>query len=1209
MNYACFNCWATNDENEEKCLECGKELKYPLTSFPENVGEFTIEKGLGRGFYGVTYIAKNLLDQDVVLKITPQKLYRDKGKNFVDECKLHADISKGTNHLLKIQTILTDQEISFGDINRTCDIAVLDYIEGKTLKELIENKEELKIETIVQITIDLLELLQELNNKKIHHNDLHPANIIVEDLNEELFKYKNIDKSIHVVAIDLGSISEISKSVDDRKNDVHHIANYIHSLSEYILQNPLINSRKDFRIALELDRISKLLMPTVENNRIPSYEEIIDQVENAYKHESNPWQEEKLELKNIGQFYNAQNLLSWNVPDLFVEEDQWLNDVSSQGPLVITGMRGCGKTMLLKSMQIHARIKHAHNLMQKTRFTPLEQIKEDGFLGVFISSNRLLDQPGNIDSVYEPLTKLFLAYGIEVILALRHMQEEDYNDVQDDFYKPLLEEYELYFPELKTQKIKSDVDLEIALHNILALSSMGDKKYKLPNPITLFSKLARTIKKLSKTLSNSYILFLLDDISTRYLSTQIISELLSSLIFQDEHCAFKFTSEEQTMHSLIFSPGLIEKAKIGRDIEVFDLGTKVYQKTKGVAGKKFALKILEKRKEHASHPNVKPEVILGDKSLKEIACDIVQLENKNEIYHGLSALTGVCVGDIGDIILLYKNILEKRKDDKFPVPAKIQNLCFLELSNIRIHDLKKREKELENYAFSFAEAANSLLKDSYKKDPDHLRVYNSIYISNTSANAEKHYEKIRELVDAGVFVLLKSENLRMSGSGNNPINQFILLYRKILGITKPIGLSQNDRFELKGKNLDDWLKIPKDGARILKSSVEKVYRKPHPESLDIDQVEEEVVRKRIIIKRQKEIKEKTLLDLIDEPRDFIDMASNTIDDKYLSTMLPQISEHSLKNISQDKYDIYITTLGFEERTFESIKRILDKLKFKKIILIEYPQSIGCAKEILNFIKELKVDYEIIQENELNKLTAQINENILLDITGMSKSLIFKITQELIRKNKKMCVIHTSAKNYAPKEESLKPFYEDLKQSENTIDILEKITEKVSKGEELTEVTLSNLITSYTDSSKNRVLMATCNVKYEKLFQLINERDFDSIDLFVSHKTEIKNNIAKAAAKVIKIRYPEVSINSEDIHSLADIVKSLTQKYIYYFIDQGSNIEFGLTGNKIDTLAYGIIASKFQISDCWYLRTSEFDSEEFSEGVSDTKFYEISIEES
>lgn len=1215
MNFACFNCFAVNDENDKECYACGMPLNFPLENFPQKIQNFEIERSLGRGFYGVTYIASDELEQPVVLKVAPKKLYEDNNKDFIAECKLHAKVTKGTSHLVKIKNIIESQQVTFGDIQQDCHIAVLEYVDGETLKKVIEERRELKIETIAQIAIDLLKILHALSIKKIHHNDLHPANIMIEILNSENKKSGNIDKFTNVVAIDLGSISEESKSENNkRKNDVHYIANYMQLLSKQILEKPSTTNQKDFRVALALDRIARMLMPHTENHRLPDYEEIIDDIKSAYEQESNPWRHEKLKLKNIGQFYNAQNLHSWNVPDLFVEEDAWLNNVTSQGPLIITGMRGCGKTMLLKSMQVHARIRYADN----HELSPKDLIRQDGFFGIFISSNRLLDEPGKTDGLHEPLTKLFLAYGIESLIALRHLKEIDDDNVKDDYYKLFLDIYQIYFAELKTKSILSDNSLERELQILLSLIHMNKKQYELANPIYLFSQLAKVIKSSSNLLSSHYVLFLLDDISTRYLNPDIIKSLLSSLIFQDENCAFKFTSEEQTMYATLYSPGMIEKAKVGRDVEVFDLGDEVYKKTKkaGNAGKGFVLKILEKRKEHSAHPNSEPKEVLGDQSLKEIANNIIEKKNKNAIYHGVSALTGVCVGDIGDIILLYKNILEKRQDDSFPVPARIQHECFLELSNIRLQDLKKRTKELENYALSFAEATYDLLIDSSKKHSNNdtgssktrLREYASIYINNTSGNTEKHYEKIRELVDAGVFVFMNgSKNLRTSGSGQNPTNQFILLYRKILGLSKLIGLSQSDRFELAGDNLQEWISSPTDGKRILKGSVEKKF---HSEDETEDEIEDvDILQKNENLQLKGEItKQKNLLELmLNDINENIDAENNGNNVQYIQGIIPKITKLHEKGIHNEVFDFLIAALGFEERTFESLKRIYESCNISKVLLVEYSEKVGFAENILEFIASNNINYEIIKEADiLDYFEADKKNKILFDITGMSKSLIFKVSRQILENYHELSIAHTFANEYAPKESLLKPFLDELKESQNKIEMLNKVTEGVSMGERMTEFSMSDLLDTYSDKSKSRVLISMCNVKYEKLFQLMNKREFDTIDILVSDKDSIRNKIAKIASDVIKINYSEVNITISDTGDLLNIVNYLATKYYQYFVNQGANMELALTGNKLYSLACGIISAKVKISNSWYLTTHDFNYNEFSEGVGETEFYTIRL---
>jgi serine/threonine protein kinase len=994
MDFACIKCFEPNDENEVNCHKCGTPLNFPLQNFPSTISDYTIISSLGRGFYGITYIAKDFLDQNIVLKVIPKELYEKHNKDFIKECRLHAEISKGTMHLVEIKDVKSEVDIPFDNIKHTCHISILNFINGKTLGNYIEDINTIKVKTVTQIALDLLKVLDVLSNKKIHHNDLHPDNIIIEELNNDTRRSGEIDNLIKVVAIDLGSISQESNSnkESNRKNDVHWIANYIQILSNKLINNPEQIEDRSFRVAIALQKYAKMLLAPTAHNRIPTYEEIIESVKNTYHEQTTTWKDKKLVLKNMGQYYNAQTLDSWNIPDLFVEEDSWLNQVSSYGPLVITGMRGCGKTMLLKSMQIHARIKQA-TINSNNKNDILKFIQKDSFLGLYINSNRLLDEPGISESIYEPLSKLLVSYGIEAINALKHLKEIDYNEVNDYYFKDLFEFYSEYFDELKTKEIISVNKLEEELYKLLNKLNNNKLKINTPNPVNLFPMLAKIIKQSCNSLKNQYILFLFDDISTRYLTIDNIKKLFSSLIFQDENCAFKFTSEVQTMIPLLYSPGLIEKAKEGRDIETFDLGEKVYEKTSGAAGRKFVLQILDKRKKYTNHPNHSPEELLGDISLIDIALNISGLpanKLKDEIYHGVSALTGVCVGDIGDIILLYKNILEKRKNNSdIPIPAKKQHACFLELSNQRLHDLKKRKNEIDKFALSFAEASNNLLIDSTKKVPFRLRDYNSIYIDNTTGNSEEQYKKIRELVDAGIFVLLKgSKNLRARGKGNNPINQFILLYRKILGLSKLIGLSQADRFELRGNSLTDWLNDPENGDIILKKSVEKQYGQER--KIVIKEEQNLIASKKQVKNKNSNIK--SLFDFDDE-----EIENDTLDEHNEFNEYSEAKHISQKQLIEDNIELLIASTGFEERAYESIKRCINTSNPKEVLVFKNIQEKGYSKQIIKFLEETKANYTLF--NDINILQTLDAKNILVDISGMPKNLIFNISSILLKRKK------------------------------------------------------------------------------------------------------------------------------------------------------------------------------------------------------------------
>lgn len=76
-----------------------------------------------------------------------------------------------------------------------------------------------------------------------------------------------------------------------------------------------------------------------------------------------------------------------------------------------------------------------------------------------------------------------------------------------------------------------------------------------------FSRLAHALRRSTSLWSSHYILYLLDDVSTRYLNEGRIKQLFSQLLFQTDECAFKFTTEVQTFELVVQSPGEIEQAR------------------------------------------------------------------------------------------------------------------------------------------------------------------------------------------------------------------------------------------------------------------------------------------------------------------------------------------------------------------------------------------------------------------------------------------------------------------------------------------------------------------------------------------------------------------------------------------------------------------------------------------------------------------------
>lgn len=157
------------------CVDCGRPYGYPLVHPPTRIGEYEIVGVVDRGFYGAIYVGeRGFLRQKSVLKVVPKRVYEAFGKDFYEECRVHAEVASGTQHLVDIRDAF-DSDVTFaGEAEPLpCHVAVLAFVDGQPLREFLHDDSALTATSIAQIASDLFRLLIELENKRRFHNDLH----------------------------------------------------------------------------------------------------------------------------------------------------------------------------------------------------------------------------------------------------------------------------------------------------------------------------------------------------------------------------------------------------------------------------------------------------------------------------------------------------------------------------------------------------------------------------------------------------------------------------------------------------------------------------------------------------------------------------------------------------------------------------------------------------------------------------------------------------------------------------------------------------------------------------------------------------------------------------------------------------------------------------------------------------------------------------
>lgn len=1229
--YCCFCCPAfdyAEKSLDDLCPTCDRTYGFPLSDAPAAVRDYRIEKTLGRGFYAATYVAeRGPLNAKSVLKVSPTSVYDFFSKNFEDECKTHMEVALGTEHIVGIRDMFHD-EVAFGTTVAPCHIAELEFVEGRLLADYLKPEAELSAKAVAQIAIDLFRIRDELQKKNVNHNDLHAENIIVASLAPDARRANAIHDGIRAVAIDLGSVSDGSKSdsTQSRLGDLHWIATHLDKLVGKLLHDPDTIPDVGNRLASALQLILQSISPRPQHQRTPGSPDFIEQIEDAYHRVTRPWRpwREPLSLKAFNASYNAQTMDAWHVPRLLVDPDgQWSNNISSPGPQVITGMRGCGKTMLLRALQFHARAAQGE---AEAPSDVLARIRDDNYVGIFVSAQRLLDSLGEKPKKKrDPFARLLVAYGVEAVRATQHLRDVDEKTVATLGYKELAAAIAGCLAGASDLlDVTSESELEARLSGLLIALSRKDHEYSLTvHPNVAFPMLAQSLRRCAEIWHTARVLFLLDDVSTRYLTPLGIEELLSALLFQDPLCAFKLTSEAQTIEPSLKSPGENHPARIGRDLSVFDLGAEVYGKIKKRTeggGRDLVERILAQRAKYfASHPTAGPRELLGETSLEAIATRIGETakdsRGRKGVYHGITALAGMCVGDIGDVISLYELILKSAAGGTFPIDPEIQSECFQDFCARRLYDLNRRGGFLKDIAKTFAEASHELLVKSYKGPGSsggkrRIRQYLSLYVRITTGDLEKQTERLRELIDAGVFVFAGGSNVpRTKTRDGNPTQQFKLTYRKIYGLVNFIGLSERDRFELSGAALEDWLAHPSQGKAILLRNLEREEGSNGGKGTGDESVNEvatgAVVGKTRPGSRGARGTEQISLfgarvpDLLSqEPR-----ANQPANARFVESKKPTVRLLAPQEFARVPIDCAIVGLGFEERTLESVRRLCSVTNPSRAVLVEY-QEPGNGDEIKAILTPRIPSYSSLDYSGIiDKGLPEPDGYTVVDITGLAKPVIFHAVRDQLRRRRRVWVWHTEATGYYPLDGDLDRVFE-VDADRNVHALLEAL-HGVLTGERGPYVS-DKLLQSDADETRQRVLCAPSSPKHERLLSLLDNREYDRVEIVAPKKDTPRGKLARIAAEVAARNNANSNITHIDSNDLDGFLAFVIDKYKCWYIDGGLNFEFGLTGSKLQAVACAAASAAFKVSQAWYLRPQEFDPDRFTRGVGETRCWEIAL---
>jgi serine/threonine protein kinase len=790
----------------------------------ETIDSYKIVEKIGDGAIGVVFRAEdNVANIERAVKIIPESNILPR-KNWEQEIKKANDVYSAGN----VVSYVRHGWFSFGEEKFV--YIVWQYINSENLRSIIESGN-----ITIQILIDVIECAMNIFNackgRNIQHSDFHSGNILVEFPNN--LSLHNNKRNIWVTDFGYGTFSNERPPLEDYKGLAKIIQDAVDKINFHSLEK-----EDKIKFSALKNEFPKLLLEenVLEGEFVREPRLLWNELLRLFEIHENRDNSEKsvgdyLAAEFIGDRYDE-----WE--SLFVPKFLWIDELFDRNICVLTGLRGCGKTMMFRRISTQ--------LVPKLGSTGIA--KEDSFVCFYLNARNIAEAFPWLPDTEEDIARnqvinfFHLKWTIEILEWLKYEIGKNQGRIIEldwliNFLNKYFKESPLY---CTSNSLKGIIDNIIYRCNEeISMAKLSGNF--IPSVLWPFSDIDYLEKLLKIIIINTpfskekLFYMLLDDYSMP-LVTEATQRILNSIIFR--RCSEVFFKVSTESIESLLKVGLNGKVlEDGADFKLIDLGIKTIsydiKEKKETISAIFEKRIARYNLFEGKKLNLKK--ILGENDLTEIDRALKIRENdKQVIYYGFDVFCDMWSSDLRELIKIFSQMISEEGKDNIQknldsngtpiISRNIQNKVHRDTGGRFLHALSNATNPFKNKSASVGKYTD---QDYGKRLFEIVTAFQEIAyftlkfkdIKNQESNPPKQARKIElttaidklgkeehdlysGLIRYGVFIRdYRGKSVRGSAAVRLYLRSLLIPYFRLT-------FSKRDNISFEWKDLNEFLRDP-----------------------------------------------------------------------------------------------------------------------------------------------------------------------------------------------------------------------------------------------------------------------------------------------------------------------------------------------------------------------------------------------------------------